>query len=148
MNRSIIDRMLTDWPAKVLSLAGAVALFFFAFTTLMAYAYYAESNVAYLLRGRNIRWGIAAIRLGLLGMTYFGAVRTASLMWALGDIGVGLMAWLNIIAILALGRVGIKVLKDYEEQARAGTSLAFDPVRLGIPNTTCWGAGEPADSGR
>ena len=116
----------------------AVALFFFAFTTLMAYAYYAESNVAYLLRGRNTKWGIAGIRLGLLAMTFFGAIRTASLMWGMGDIGVGLMAWLNLIAILLLARTGIKVLRDYETQTKTGTPLHFDPERLGIPNTACW----------
>jgi AGCS family alanine or glycine:cation symporter len=120
----------------------AVALFFFAFTTLMAYAYYAESNVAFLLRGRKTKWGIAAIRVGLLAMTYFGAVRTASLMWGMGDIGVGLMAWLNIVAILLLAPTGIKVLRDYERQEKAGTPLSFDPHELGIPNTVCW---EPKD---
>jgi AGCS family alanine or glycine:cation symporter len=116
----------------------AVALFFFAFTTLMAYAYYAESNVAYLMRGRHPKWGISAIRAGLLGMTYFGSVRTAGLMWAMGDIGVGLMAWLNLIAILLLAKTGLKVLRDYEAQVKAGTPLCFDPVKLGIPNTVCW----------
>ena len=116
----------------------AVALFFFAFTTLMAYAYYAESNVAYLLRGRNTKWGIAGIRLGLLAMTFFGAVRTASLMWGMGDIGVGLMAWLNLIAILLLARTGIKVLRDYETQIKTEVPLHFDPEGLGISNTACW----------
>lgn len=116
----------------------AVALLFFAFTTLMAYAYYAESNMAYLLRGHHPKWGIIAIRLGLLAMTFFGAVRTAGLMWAMGDIGVGLMAWLNLIAILLLGGTGLKVLRDYEAQVKAGTPLTFDPERLGIPNTVCW----------
>jgi AGCS family alanine or glycine:cation symporter len=116
----------------------AVALFFFAFTTLMAYAYYAESNMAYLLRGRNTRWGIAAIRLGLLAMTFFGSVRTAGLMWAMGDIGVGLMAWLNLVAILLLARTGVKVLRDYETQMDSGQPLTFDPARLGIQRTACW----------
>lgn len=116
----------------------ALALLFFAFTTLMAYAYYAESNMAYLLRGRHPRWGIVAIRIGLLAMTFFGSVRTAGLMWAMGDIGVGLMAWLNLIAILLLGGTGLKVLRDYEAQVKAGTPLSFDPERLGIRNTVCW----------
>ncbi|HAH06741.1 MAG TPA: sodium:alanine symporter [Elusimicrobia bacterium] len=116
----------------------AVALFFFAFTTIMAYAYYAESNVDYLLRGRSTRWGIRAIRVVLLAMTFFGSVRTVGLAWAMGDIGVGLMAWLNILAILALGKVGVKVLRDYEEQVKAGKPLSFDPAKLGIPDTACW----------
>lgn len=118
----------------------AIALFFFAFTTLMAYAYYAESNVAYLLRGRASRPAIAVMRVLLLGMVYLGSVRTASLMWGLGDIGVGAMAWLNIIAILLLGGVGVRVLRDFERQERAGGPLTFDPEALGIKGTTCWGA--------
>lgn len=59
-------------------------------------------------------------------------------MWALGDIGVGLMAWLNLIAILALGGVGIKVIKDYEAQIKTGQPLSFDPTRLGIENANVW----------
>jgi len=116
----------------------AVALFFFAITTIMAYAYYAESNMAYLFRGNGRRAGITAIRVGLLGMVFFGTLRTADMMWAIGDIGVGLMAWLNLIAILALGWVAVKVLKDYERQRKAGVPITFEPEKLGIKNTECW----------
>jgi AGCS family alanine or glycine:cation symporter len=117
----------------------AIALFFFAFTTIMAYAYYAESNAAYLVRGKASKEVIAAVRIGLLYMALFGSMRTATLMWTIGDIGVGLMAWLNLIAILALGGVGIKVLKDYERQKAGGEPLRFEPEKLGIKNTECWG---------
>jgi len=117
----------------------AIALFFFAFTTIMAYAYYAESNMAYLVRGRSSKIFINVIRLGLLVMVFYGTIREADLMWALGDIGVGLMAWLNLIAILALGGVGVKVLKDYERQIKNGGKLHFEPEKLGIKNTECWG---------
>ncbi|MDR0498424.1 MAG: alanine:cation symporter family protein [Holophagales bacterium] len=117
----------------------ATALFFFAFTTIMAYAYYAESNMAYLVRGRASRLCITAIRLGLLGMAFFGAMREADFMWAMGDIGVGLMAWLNLIAILALGGIGVKVLRDYERQLKNGGDISFEPEKLGIKNTECWG---------
>jgi AGCS family alanine or glycine:cation symporter len=117
----------------------AIALFFFAFTTIMAYAYYAESNMAYLVRGRASKMFINVIRLGLLVMVFYGAIREADLMWAMGDIGVGLMAWLNLIAILALSGVGFKVLKDYERQIKNGGSLSFEPEKLGVRNTESWG---------
>jgi len=116
----------------------AAALFFFAFTTIMAYAYYAESNMAYLVRGRASKVCIAAVRVGLLCMAFFGIMHEADLMWAIGDIGVGLMAWLNLIAILALGGVAIKVLRDYERQMANGGALCFEPEKLGIKNTECW----------
>ncbi|MBM3297893.1 MAG: alanine:cation symporter family protein [Candidatus Aminicenantes bacterium] len=116
----------------------AVALFFFAFTTLMAYAFYTESNVAYLFKKKsNIM--IPAARIFLLAMTFFGAVRTAKLAWAMGDIGVGLMAWLNVIAILLLSKVGLATLKDYERQKREGVKeLSFDPGSLGIRRAVLW----------
>jgi len=115
----------------------AVALLFFAFTTLMAYAYYAESNVAYLFK-KNSRVMITLTRFLLLAMTFYGALHTAKLAWAMGDIGVGLMAWLNIIAILLLSRVGLATLKDYEAQRKSGQPLRFDPGKLGIGNAVLW----------
>jgi AGCS family alanine or glycine:cation symporter len=115
----------------------AVALFFFAFTTLMAYAYYAESNVAYIFKKNPTLW-INFSRLFVLIATFYGAVREAKLAWALGDIGVALMAWLNIIAILILGQVGLKVLKDYERQRGTGKPLEFHPQTLGIRNAQLW----------
>ena len=115
----------------------AVALLFFAFTTLMAYAFYTESNVAYLFKKRP---GVAIFcaRVFLLAMTFFGALRTATLAWGMGDIGVGLMAWLNVVAILILGKVGLAVLKDYEERKRAGGVMEFDPDKLGIRKAELW----------
>lgn len=107
----------------------AIALFFFAFTTLLAYYYYAETNVAYLFKGsKNHKTYFFITKIALLAMTYYGAVRTANLAWALGDIGVGLMAWLNIIAILMLTKVGVATLKDYEAQKKEGKDPIFDPV--------------------
>lgn len=115
----------------------AVALLFFAFTTLMAYAYYAETNAAYLFK-RNSATAITLTRLFLLVMAFYGAQHTVDLAWALGDIGVALMAWLNIIAILILGRVGLATLKDYERQRGALSELSFDPRALGIRNADFW----------
>ncbi|PAE14686.1 sodium:alanine symporter, partial [Virgibacillus sp. 7505] len=48
----------------------AIALLFFAFTTIMAYYYIAETNIAYLMRGRNAAWPMVVIKLLLLGATY------------------------------------------------------------------------------
>lgn len=115
----------------------AIALFFFAFTTLMAYAFYTESNLVYLFKRRSR----VAMQLGrslLLAMTFYGAVRTTSLAWGLGDIGVGLMAWLNIVAILLLTKVGLATLRDYEAQRDSGRPIYFDPARLGIAGAEIW----------
>jgi AGCS family alanine or glycine:cation symporter len=131
--QSAIDTIFKGFGAEFV----AVALFFFAFTTLMAYAFYTESNVAYLFK-KNSGLMIASSRVFLLAMAFYGAVRTSSLAWGLGDIGVGLMAWLNIIAILLLSRAGLATLKDYEAQRKSGKPLTFDPEKLGIRNAGLW----------
>jgi AGCS family alanine or glycine:cation symporter len=128
-----IDTLLRGFGAHFVG----IALFFFAFTTLMAYAFYTETNVAYLFPKRS-RIAIPLARVFLLAMTFYGAVRTTKLAWGLGDIGVGLMAWLNIIAILLLTRVGLATLKDYEAQQKGGGTLCFEPKKLGIRHAELW----------
>lgn len=120
----------------------AIALFFFAFTTLLAYYYIAETNVAYIKRTLNIPGLMLILKFGLLGTAFYGTIRAASLAWGLGDIGVGLMAWLNIIGILAIflaGGAAMKTLKDYERQQKEGVEhYHFDPLALGIKNADFW----------
>ncbi|WP_406685844.1 alanine/glycine:cation symporter family protein [Rossellomorea vietnamensis] len=116
----------------------AIALFFFAFTTIMAYYYMAETNVAYLLRGKNSKAAMVVLKVVLLGATFYGAVREAALAWALGDIGLGLMVWLNLIAILILAKPALKALKDYEEQKKQGLDPVFNSKKLGIKNAEFW----------
>jgi AGCS family alanine or glycine:cation symporter len=120
----------------------AVALFFFAFTTLLAYYYIAETNVAYIRRTVRIPYELTILKFALLASVFYGAIKEASLAWGLGDIGVGVMAWLNIIGILILfvmGRPAMKALKDYEAQRKAGVEhYTFDPEALGIKNADFW----------
>jgi len=120
----------------------AIALFFFSFTTLMAYYYIAESNVVYIRRFIKIPGATNLLKIGLIAAVFFGTVREANLAWALGDIGVGLMAWINIIGILIIffiGKPAIKALNDYEAQRKAGVKkYTFDPKALGIKNANFW----------
>jgi AGCS family alanine or glycine:cation symporter len=120
----------------------AIALFFFAFTTLLAYYYIAETNVAYIRRTFKVPGMIVTLKIVLMASVFYGAVRTANLAWGLGDIGVGLMAWLNIIGIVIIffmSNPALKALRDYEEQRRRGVSVyTFDPEALGIRNARFW----------
>ncbi|EPF0314471.1 alanine/glycine:cation symporter family protein [Enterobacter chuandaensis] len=116
----------------------AIALFFFAFTTIIAYYYIAETNIAYINRKIHRPWLTFLLKLCLMASTVYGTVRTADLAWGLGDIGVGLMAWLNIIAIVLLHRKAFASLKDYEIQNAQGLDPQFDPIRLGIKNADYW----------
>jgi AGCS family alanine or glycine:cation symporter len=120
----------------------AIALFFFAFTTLLAYYYIAETNVAYIRRTIRFPGEIVILKLALMTSVFYGTLRSADLAWALGDVGVGIMAWLNIIGILILffmGSPALRALKDYEKQRNAGvTQYTFNPRELGIKHADFW----------
>lgn len=115
----------------------AVSLLFFAFTTIMAYYYIAETNLSYLDKKGN-KWLVNLLRILILFATFYGTIKTAEAAWTLGDIGVGVMAWLNIIAILLLRKPAMKVYKDYQQQKKAGKNPVFKAKDVGITNTDQW----------
>ncbi|MCD4504123.1 alanine:cation symporter family protein [Chromobacterium piscinae] len=123
----------------------ALALFFFAFTTIIAYYYIAETNIAFINRKAGRPWLVFALKVGLMAATVYGTVKTADLAWGLGDIGVGLMAWLNIIAIILMQKPALACLRDYEAQKAQGVDPVFHPEKLGIVNAAYW-AGRRAES--
>lgn len=127
----------------------SVSLFFFAFTTILAYYYYAETSLVYLFtrfatrHNREMnpharRFFIYVLRAVNLTMVFIGSVLGSGVAWTLGDIGVGSMAWINVIAILLLSPKLFRVFRDYERQRRQGKKPTFSPDDLNIPNAGCW----------
>ena len=123
----------------------AIAVFFFAFTTILAYYYIAEVNVSYLTRlmGKEAnKIGIFLVKVMIMIMVAYGALNSAGYIWGIGDIGVGLMAWLNIVGIIVIffvARPALDILKDYEAQRKAKvTHYTFDPAKFGIKNADYW----------
>ena len=118
----------------------ALALFFFAFTTIMSYYFQAETNVYFLFRKKKSSFvAINFLRVGMLVITYFASISEMTLAWDLADIGVGLMAWFNLIAILLLQSIALKTFFDYDKQFKSGIKQpTFDPTKLGIKNTKEW----------
>ena len=111
--QAAVDSVLTGFGGTFVS----VALVFFVFTTVMAYYFYGESSIMYIFSGRSRRAekvAIWAFRFFLLAMVVFGAVREAGVIWQLGDVGVGITAWINVIALLLLCPQAIKALREYE----------------------------------
>ncbi len=127
----------------------AISLAFFCGTTIIAYYYMAETNLRFLLgktstidvpflRGTVGSNATLVLQALILVSVTLGAVSTASDAWTLGDIGVGLMAWLNIVGIIILQQPAYKALWDYEKQKKQGLDPTFDPVALGIVGATFW----------
>ena len=133
----------------------AISLAFFCITTIIAYYYMAETNLRFLLGKSNtvnvpyLRGTVGSnttmmLQALILVSVTIGAVSTASDAWTLGDIGVGLMAWLNIIGIIILQQPAYKALWDYEKQKKLGLDPMFDPTALDIKNATFWENYDPA----
>ena len=142
----------------------SIALFFFAFTTIMAYYYYAETNLVYLfnrwrrrvykkhperlaeLEEADMHFGddrgekvvIWVLRIGTISAVFVGSLAGSGIVWTVGDIGVGAMAWINIIAILLLSPKALRSLKDYERQKKQGQEPKFDPKELNIESADFW----------
>ena len=136
--QAAVDSVFPGWGAAFV----AVAILFFVFTTIVTYYYMAETNVAYINRKVHRPWLVLLLRLVIIGAVVFGVFRTTGMAWALGDIGVGLMAWLNLIAIVIVQRPALLALRDYERQMRAGIGakgdFTFDAPALGIRNAHYW----------
>lgn len=95
----------------------AIALFFFAFSSIIGNYYYGEANIRYITRRK---WVIYVYRILVGGMVLVGALSTLEFVWSLADITMGLMAICNLIAIAFLGKYAFRLLKDYRIQKEAG----------------------------
>lgn len=102
----------------------AVAIFFFAFTSIIANYSYAETNLIFL--EHNNKKGLVFFRLVVLGMVMFGSLAALPTVWALADVSMGLMAIVNLVAIILLSGIVIKLAKDYNRQLDAGKVPTFD----------------------
>ena len=131
-----VGTLLSPWVANIVI---AVALTFFAFTTILAYYYYAETGIVYLFgKGKREHIAIWVLRIVIILAVFYGSLKEAKAAWDLGDIGVGAMAWINIISILLLSPRVIRTLRDYEKQKKEGKEPVFDPKKLRIKNAKFW----------
>ena len=98
-----------------------VALAFFAWTSILGNYYYGESNLGYIFPGFGGK-GLFVFRVVVLGMLFFGAVSDVPLVWEMADFFNGIMALVNLVAILLLSGVACKVYADYVKRHKAGES--------------------------
>src|SRR5699024_1382622 len=98
----------------------AIALFLFAFTSILAIYYRVETNLSFLFKTKMNAFALFSLRIILLIGVIYGAYNGVGVAWKFGDIGVGLITWLNITALFLLRKPVLKCLKDNERQLRQG----------------------------
>ena len=94
----------------------AVILALFSFSTFLGVLYYARGNVAYLC-GDNW-WSQTAYKLLALAMLLVGGTQAYTVVWDLGDVGIGLMTIFNMLALVPLSGEALTALNDYEKRKK------------------------------
>jgi AGCS family alanine or glycine:cation symporter len=120
LTQSALSSQVGEWGGIFV----AIAIFFFAFTSIIANYSYAETNLIFL--EHNHKAGLGLFRIIVLGMVMFGAVASLPVVWALADVSMGLMAIVNLVAIILLSGIVIKLAKDYNRQLSEGKVPTFD----------------------
>ena len=100
----------------------AIAILFFAFSSVIGNYYYGEANLRYITHNKLI---MTIFRLTTGAMVMFGALASLDLVWSLADVCMALMTICNLIAIVLLGKYAFRLLDDYCEQKRQGIK---DPI--------------------
>lgn len=116
----------------------AIAILFFAYSSILGNYYYGEANLRFITRNRNV---INIYRILVGGMVFFGSTASLKLVWSLADVTMALMAMCNLIAILLLGKYAFRLLDDYMQQKKNGVkSPVFSKDRMKDieDDITCW----------
>ncbi len=108
----------------------ALILATFVFSTLISYSYQLESSCKFIFGDNKMIVNVG--RVIFLYCVLTGGFVSGSAIWAMADTGAGMMAWLNLVAIVLLSPMAFKIIKDYDAQKKAGLDPLFDPATVGI----------------
>ena len=96
----------------------AIAIFLFAFSSIIGNYYYGEANIRFMTNNRLVLTLYRLLSGGALVM--FGALASLEVVWALGDLCMALLTACNLFAIVILGKYTFRLLDDYLAQKRRG----------------------------
>lgn len=94
-----------------------IAILFFAFTSILGNYYYGEANILFFTKNPVV---MLIYRLASAAMVFWGSILSLGFVWNLADLFMAIMGIINLIAILMLGKIAIKALKDYSRQRKEG----------------------------
>lgn len=116
-----------------------VAMIFFAFTTLLGNLFYVDQCLFYLLKKVPGKKLTAAYHIIAALVILLGAVLSADLLWSIADITMGVMALINMPAIIVLGKYALRALKNFEQQYKNGDEITFHVSDIDLPDEVdCW----------
>lgn len=99
-----------------------IAIFLFAYSSVIGNYFYGETNLKYLT---TKKWVIPVFRILVIGVVYLGAVADLNIVWNAGDFFMALITIINLIAILCLSKVVYATAVDYMKQKQTGKDPQF-----------------------
>ncbi len=106
----------------------AIAIFFFAFSSILGNYAYGEINIQFLTRKKS--WLTFVRVMSGCVMVMFGAMSSLEMVWNLGDLFMGMVTMINLIAIVRLGHQAFFLLRDYQRQLREGKDPVFKKEQM------------------
>ena len=115
----------------------SIAIFLFAFTSIIANYYYGETNIRFI-KDNDVLIRIYRLAVGVI--VYLGAVMSLDLVWGFADITMAMMTICNLAAIVVLGKYAVILLRDYRSQLKEGKDPCYHKSTIpGIASETeCW----------
>jgi AGCS family alanine or glycine:cation symporter len=124
LTQTAMASVVGEWGRVFVS----VALLLFVFTTLI-YNYYLGENALGFFSEK--RWLVQAYRVLVIGLVLWGSLQDLGTVFAFADVTMGLLAIANLIALALLFKVGLRLMRDYDGQIKAGVeSPVFDPKQF------------------
>ncbi|BBX66492.1 sodium:alanine symporter [Mycobacterium saskatchewanense] len=143
LTESAIAAGLGSWTTALMT----AVVFVFAFASVLSNYVVAEANL-FFLGGRHV--AINALKVVTLVAIVFGAMSTLTLVWALADLAMAMMAIVHLVALCLLGKWAFAALRDFHQQAARGERPVFIASRAGLPGQLdgdIWAAPEPRPVG-
>lgn len=148
LTQTALSDTLGGWAGHLLT----VVVFMLAFSSMIGNYYYGETNIQFITRKR---WVLPGYRALVLSAVVLGSLGSVSIVWNLADVFMGLMALINLAAIIPLSAIAFRLLDDYLAQRRAGLEPVFtrdrmpdlkgiqcwDPIRTTVPSAQARGNG-------
>ncbi|MEB8173149.1 alanine:cation symporter family protein [Staphylococcus equorum] len=106
-----------------------VAISLFAFSSVVGNYYYGQSNIEFLSKNKTL---LFIFRCLVVVLVFVGAVIKTETVWGTADVFMGLMAIVNLVAIIGLSNIAFAVMNDYQRQRKAGKKPIFKPEELEI----------------
>ncbi|MEG0918797.1 MAG: alanine/glycine:cation symporter family protein [Anaerovoracaceae bacterium] len=112
-----------------------VCIVLFASTSVIGNYFYAEFNMKFISGNKT---AMLVFKIAAVAMVFIGAQVDLTTAWNLADVLMGLMATVNIVAMILLGGIAVRALDDYCKQKKEGKDPKFKAANIGLDNTDCW----------